>query len=112
MRARIIQSRGHGEVMSGESREKSLQSAAIAALRLGDVRKALRIITDAPLAPKDEATFVELQKLHPAGKPPRPHPLFVTPSFSSELVKTALSSFSTGSCRPLWLPPFFVPTMR
>jgi hypothetical protein len=78
-----------------------IEKSAVEALRLGDVRKALRIINDAPLAPKNDATFKELQKLHPSGKP-SPQPQFVTPTFRSELVKTALASFSTGSSAGLF----------
>lgn len=47
-----------------QSREKAIQSAAVAALRDNDVQKALRIITDAPLAPKNVETLNELQNLH------------------------------------------------
>jgi len=60
---------------SVESRiAKCMEKAAVAALRIGDVHKALRILNDAPLAPKNEATLIELRKLHPQGSPPVPPP--------------------------------------
>ena len=43
-----------------ERGEKSVAKPAVAALREGDVRKALRILHAAPLAAKNEATFTEL----------------------------------------------------
>ena len=54
---------------------------AVAALREGDVRKALRILHAAPLAPKNEATFTELKRLHPTGGPPAPLPSLKLPRF-------------------------------
>ena len=74
----------------------------MAALRIGDVHKALRILNDAPLAPKNEATLIELRKLHPQGSPPVPPPFYKAPSFSPELVKTALASFAAGSAAGLF----------
>ena len=50
----------------GDRVKKPVEVAAVAALRLGDVRKALRILSAAPLAPKTEATLAELRRLHPA----------------------------------------------
>jgi hypothetical protein len=85
-----------------ELHKRSIEKAAVAALRFGDVRKSLRILIAAPLAPKSEGTFTELKKLHPFGKNPHPQPLFETPAFSQELVKTALASFSTGSSAGLF----------
>ena len=46
---------------------KSFEKAAVAALRLGDVKKALQILNAAPFAAKDEATLIALRKL-PRGK--------------------------------------------
>ena len=66
------------------------------------MQKALRILQAAPLAPKNEATFAKLQKLHPAGKPPAPSQVFTAPTFSAELVKTALASFGPGSAAGLF----------
>jgi len=92
-----------GEVKSGpNAQKKSIEKAAVAALRIGDVQKALRILQAAPLAPKNEATFAKLQKLHPAGKPPAPSQVFTAPTFSAELVKTALASFGPGSAAGLF----------
>ena len=79
-----------------------MEKAAVSALRLGDVSKALRILNAAPLAPKNEATFIQLQKLHPMGSPPSPTPGFSAPAFSMELVKTALASFGPGSAAGLF----------
>jgi len=85
-----------------EKEKQSVEKAAVAALRIGDVSKALRILNAAPLAPKNEATFNELVKLHPSGSAPAPTPLFSTPTFSMELVKTALASFGPGSAAGLF----------
>jgi len=82
---------------------KSFEKAAVAALRLGDVKKALQILNAAPFAPKEESTLISLRKLHPEGKPPSPEtPLFRAPVFSEELVKTALASFGAGSAAGLF----------
>ena len=98
-RAAIIESKGERTQPSSSQSEKehSIQAAAVAALRDGDVHKALRIITDAPLAPKNEATLAELRKLHPAGNPPHPQLLHETVSFNEALVKTAGTAPSSFS---------------
>jgi len=44
---------------------KKLEKAAVSALRLGDVKKALRTLHSAPIAPKGEATKA-LEALHPS----------------------------------------------
>ena len=68
-RAGIAESKCSSQSVLPNEKEHSIQAAAVAALRDGDVQKALRIITDAPLAPKNESTLLELRKLHPLGKP-------------------------------------------
>ena len=42
-----------------------LEKSVVAALRLGDVRKALQLFVSAPIAPKGDATFAALKALHP-----------------------------------------------
>ena len=44
-----------------------LEAAVVAALRLGDIRKALQMLNSAPIAPKTEATLAALRKLNPPG---------------------------------------------
>jgi hypothetical protein len=51
------------------------------ALRLGDVRKALRLLNSAPISPKTEATVAALRKLHPAGSNPSQCLLMSLPGF-------------------------------
>ena len=51
-----------------------LEARVIAALRLGDVRKALQMLNSAPIAPKTQATLERLKKLHPSGDNPSPIP--------------------------------------
>src|ERR1700709_120244 len=92
---------GH-EPKSEDRARKAVEKSAVAALREGDVKKALRIINALPLAPKTDETFKELVKLHPQGAPPVPPPLFRAPVFSMELVKTALASFGPGSAAGLF----------
>ena len=41
-----------------------MEAAVIAALRLGDVRKALQLLNSAPIAPKTEATLNALTSSH------------------------------------------------
>jgi hypothetical protein len=48
----------------------NLEKSVIAALRLGDVRKALQLFVSAPIAPKCDATFASLKALHPQDVPP------------------------------------------
>ena len=45
-----------------------LAQSVIAALRLGDVRKALQMLNSAPIAAKTPATLANLRKLHPMVK--------------------------------------------
>jgi len=51
-----------------------VEATVIAALRLGDVRKALQLLNSAPIAPKTEATLNALKSLHPTGPNPAPVP--------------------------------------
>jgi len=57
-----------------KSDRELLEARAIAALRLGDVRKALQMLNSAPIAPKTDATLERLRKLHPVGANPSPVP--------------------------------------
>ena len=51
-------------IMKSNRTKKVVEKAAVAALREGDVKKALRILNALPLAPKSDSTFKELVRLH------------------------------------------------
>ena len=79
-----------------------LEESVIAALRLGDVRKALQMLNSAPIAAKTPATLANLRKLHPAGDNPAPLPHQEVPRFTEDVVRTALCSFGPGSAAGLF----------
>ena len=85
-----------------KSDQQRLENRVLAALRLGDVRKALQMLNSAPIAPKTEATLERLRKLHPAGDDPPPIPSQETPHFTVEVVRKALSSFGPSSAAGLF----------
>ena len=74
----------------------------IAALRLGDVRKALQMLNSAPIAAKTPATLANLKKLHPHGENPAPIPHQEVPRFTEDVVRKALCSFGPGSAAGLF----------
>jgi hypothetical protein len=86
-----------------------LEAACIAAIRLGDVRKALQTLNSAPIAPKTDATLALLRKLHPQGDNPAPVPHREVVRFTPDVVRKSLSSFGPGSaaglfgCKPFLL---------
>jgi len=79
-----------------------LEESVIAALRLGDVRKALQMLNSAPIAAKTPATLANLRKLHPQGDNPAPLPHQDVPRFTEDVVRTALCSFGPGSAAGLF----------
>ena len=79
-----------------------LESSVIAALRLGDVRKALQMLNSAPIAPKNEVTLACLRKLHPTGENPAPVPRHDLVHFTPDVVRKSLSSFGPGSAAGLF----------
>jgi hypothetical protein len=79
-----------------------MEAAVLAALRLGDVKKALQTLNSAPIAAKTEATLACLKKLHPIGPPPAPVEPKEVPRFSEDVVRSALSSFGPGSAAGLF----------
>ena len=82
----------------------NLEKSVVAALRLGDVRKALQLFVSAPIAPKCDATFTALKALHPHSKSPvdpSPDPMHDAPLFTDDRVREALSSFSPTSAAGL-----------
>ena len=83
-----------------ESKHRS-EKDIVAALRQGDVKKALQMLVSAPNAPKTEATLKCLQKLHPGGPPPAPVPKADSPRFTVDVVRAALSSFGPTSASAL-----------
>jgi hypothetical protein len=86
---------------SGDAR--TVESAAVAALRIGDVKKALQVLSAAPFAPTGDRTVEALKALHPQGKDPRTVPRTgKSPVFIGETVKDALASFGTGSAAGLF----------
>ena len=81
---------------------KKLEKAAISALRLGDVKKALRTLHSAPIAPKGEATFKALEALHPQSGAPQPVPDGGVHCFNADTVIRAVKSFGPGSAGGLF----------
>ena len=79
-----------------------LEERVLAALRLGDVRKALQMLNSAPIAAKTQATLDRLRKLHPAGEDPTPIPPCETPHFTEDVVRKALTSFGPSSAAGLF----------
>ena len=79
-----------------------LEKAVVAALRLGDVRKALQMLNSAPIAAKTPATLASLKKLHPTGAPPAPVSPCDVPRFTEDVVRKSLSSFGPGSAAGLF----------
>jgi hypothetical protein len=79
------------------------ESAAVAALRLGDVRKALQLLNSAPIAPKTQATLALLRKLHPKGEKPDPvAPGAQVPYITVDVVRASLSTFGPASAAGLF----------
>ena len=80
----------------------SLEAAVIAALRLGDARKALQMLNSAPIAAKTPETLACLRKLHPHGDNSAPVPHNDAPRFTEDVVRKSLSSFGPGSAAGLF----------
>ena len=74
-----------------------MEAAVIAALRLGDVRKALQLLNSAPIAPKTEATLNALKSLHPTAPNPAAVPPHEVVRFTQDVVRKSLCSFGPGS---------------
>jgi hypothetical protein len=76
-----------------------VEKAALAALAVGDVRKALQQLNSAPIAPTCEDTYEKLVGLNPPGKKPGPieEKGAGTPHFKIDIVCSALSTFGPGS---------------
>ena len=83
-------------------KQPGVESRVVSAIRLGDIRKALRLLVAAPLADTGPATGKALEELHPKGTRPPLVPSHPTPRFSGELVGAALSSFGPGSAGGLF----------
>jgi len=94
------------EVRVVEEPRKGVEGAIVQALRLGDVKKALRLLVSAPLADKGPETVEALRKLHPFGSEPEPVPASPAPHWSAEVVGPALCSFGPGSAAGLFGYPF------
>ena len=80
---------------------KGVETAIVRALRLGDVKKALRLLCSA-LADKGPETLAALKRLHPTGEEPEPIPSYPAPHWSPEVVGPSLSSFGPGSAAGLF----------
>jgi len=83
----------------------NLEKSVIAALRLGDVRKALQLFVSAPIAPKCDETFTALKALHAQAmrsvQPPS-EPIHDAPIFTDDRVREALSTFAPTSAAGLF----------
>jgi hypothetical protein len=88
----------HSKVGEDDSKKRSLEGHIVKALRLGDVKKALRLLVSAPLADKGPET----KKLHPSGPEPVPVPSSPSPRWSADVVGPALCSFGPGSAAGLF----------
>jgi hypothetical protein len=78
---------------------KDTEREALAALRIGDVKKALRLLCTPPFAPLNDETVGALRLLHPpatrdVGPPPPPDAL---PHFLDVSVRAAMATFGPGS---------------
>ena len=79
-----------------------MEARIIQALRLGDVKKALRLLVAAPLADKGPETVAALRQLHPRGREPDPVEPSRSPHWSADVVGPALCSFGPGSAAGLF----------
>jgi hypothetical protein len=114
------------KVIEDDSKKRSLEGHIVKALRLGDVKKALRLLVSAPLADKGPETVAALRKLHPSGLSQSPLPLRLrlggrltwlgppcAPS-GQVLLRAFLATllFTSSSVSPFSLGPFLVPWLR
>ena len=65
-------SKGDPKKPDKRTNAQRIEKAALAALSVGDVRKALQQLKSAPIAPKTDATYAKLLALHPKGNNPAP----------------------------------------
>ena len=79
-----------------------VEKAVVRALRMNDVKKALRLLCSAPLADKVPETLAALRKLHPRGSQPREVAASPAPYWTCETIGPALCSFSPGSAAGLF----------
>src|SRR6185312_14064938 len=91
--------------------KQTLEGHIVKALRLGDVKKSLRLLISAPLADKGPETVAALRKLHPGGPDPEPVASSPGPRWSSDVVGPALCSFGWVCCRPFRLLAFPPPAV-
>jgi hypothetical protein len=102
-RSVLAEARSRSRVLSPDSRPPPsadiVEKNTLSALRLGDVKKALQVLSSAPFAPPGPATVKALVDLHPGAAPPSPLPLPIakTPFMQLDLILTALASFGSGS---------------
>ena len=93
---------GQEEVKKERSGKERLEVRVLAALRLGDVRKALQMLNSAPIAAKTPETLERMRKLHPKGENPAPGPSRELPRFTVDVVRSALSTFGPSSAAGLF----------
>ena len=79
-----------------------LEERVLAALRMGDVKKALQMLNSAPIAPKTKETLDRMRKLHSPGADPQPGPPRPLPRFTVDVVRSALSTFGPSSAAGLF----------
>ena len=95
-------SRPAQEVKKERSDNGRLEVRVLAALRIGDVRKALQMLNAAPIAAKTKETLERMRKLHPKGENPAPGPSRELPRFTVDVVRSALSTFGPSSAAGLF----------
>ena len=83
------------------SDKERLEVRVLAALRMGDVRKALQMLNSAPIAPKTKETLDRMRKLHPQGANPEPGSRGL-PRFTVDVVRSALGTFGPSSAAGLF----------
>jgi hypothetical protein len=99
--ATVRSHRGRQKEAAGKP-DNAAEAAIVRALRLGDVKKALRLLCSPPLAPKGAATLSALKRLHPEGPKPALVPPTPAPFFTADTVGPALCSFGPGSAGGLF----------
>ena len=89
------------EAKKERSEKDRLEVRVLAALRLGDVSKALQMLNSAPIAAKTKETLERLRKLHPRDENLEVGSSRELPRFTVDVVRSALSTFGPSSAAGL-----------